>query len=79
MSNKELRISKYGIARAAQALAPRVALSLYINKDDRSTQRLSMGRMPYFDIHHSVIDIRYSIIFLMEQPEWSSLSENKYF
>jgi hypothetical protein len=70
MSNKELRISKYGIARAAQALAPRVALSFYMTKNDR---------IPYFDIHHSVIDIRYSIIFLMEQPEWSSLSENKYF
>jgi hypothetical protein len=29
ISNKEYRISKDGIARAAQALAPRVALSFY--------------------------------------------------
>jgi hypothetical protein len=42
---------KYGIARAAQALAPRVALSFLVNKNDR---------IPYFDIHHSVFDIRYS-------------------
>ena len=28
---------KYGIARAAQALAPCVALSFLVNKNDRST------------------------------------------
>jgi hypothetical protein len=55
MSNKELRISKYGIARAAQALAPRVALSFYIIKNDRT---------PFFDIQHSIFSIRYDNIFL---------------
>ncbi len=41
---------KYGIARAAQALAPRVALSFLVDKN---------GRIPYFDIHYSMFYIRY--------------------
>jgi hypothetical protein len=52
-------MSKGGFARAAQALAPRVAQSLF--KIDRSTLRLSTGRIPYFDIRHSLFDIRYSL------------------
>ena len=50
MSNKEFRMLKYGIARAAQALAPRVALSFLVDKN---------GRIPYFDIQHSMLYIRY--------------------
>ena len=66
ISNKEFRMLKYGIARAAQALAPCVALSFLVNKNDRSILsfdpealegRLSTGRIPYFDIHHSMFDI----------------------
>jgi hypothetical protein len=46
-------MSKCGIARAAQALAPRVALSFYLNKNDR---------IPHFEIHYWILDIRYSNI-----------------
>jgi hypothetical protein len=34
------RISKWGIARAAQALAPRVALPFFINKNDFDPEAL---------------------------------------
>jgi len=48
LDNKEFRMLKYGIARAAQA--PRVARSFLVGKNDR---------IPYFDIHYSVFIIRY--------------------
>jgi hypothetical protein len=38
-------MSKWGFARAAQALAPRVAQSFY--KMGRSTQKLTTGRIQY--------------------------------
>jgi len=49
--NIEYRMSKGEIARAAQALAPRVALSFLAKID----------RIPYFDVLYSLFDIRYSL------------------
>jgi hypothetical protein len=46
--NNEYRISKCGIARAAQALAPRVALSI---------KAIKIDRIHSFDILHSIFDI----------------------
>jgi hypothetical protein len=37
----------------------RCAPSFFMNKNDRSTLRLSTGRIPYFDIQYSTFDIRY--------------------
>jgi hypothetical protein len=44
-------MSKGGFARAAQALAPRVAQSFFYKID----------RIHSFDIRHSLFDIRYSL------------------
>jgi len=48
--NIECRMSKDGIA----------SLKLFI-KIDRSTQKLTTGRIHSFDIRHSLFDIRYSL------------------
>jgi hypothetical protein len=34
---------------------------IFFNKIGRSTQKLTTGRIPYFDIHYSLFDIRYSL------------------
>jgi len=58
--NIEYRMPKRRIALAAPAPGPRIALSLYLLNNDHATRRLSTGRIPYFDIRHSILDIRYS-------------------
>jgi len=50
-------------ASACAACALRVALSFEIHKNDRSTRRLSTGRIPSFDIRHSIFSIRYSLFY----------------
>ena len=56
MSNVECRMSKDGIARAAQALAPRVAQAFLKNRQNTF-------------LRHSLFDIRYSLFqsFFYEQ------------
>ena len=50
-------------------------------KIDRSTQKLTTGKIPYFDIRHSLFDIRYSLFseflfrldFPLSQPQRKSV------
>jgi hypothetical protein len=39
----------------------RCAQSFFKNINDRSTRKLTTGRIPYFDIRYSLFDIRYSL------------------